>query len=79
LLSRFYKPTTGSITLDGLHVRDLDLLWLRNQIGLVSQNVTLFGASIRDNIAYGHQGCTEEDIVTAAKQANAHGKFIEFD
>eukprot|EP00850_Spirogloea_muscicola_P001069 SM000004S14939 [mRNA] locus=s4:296552:303781:- [translate_table: standard] len=75
LLERFYDPLSGSITIDGVDTRTLQLKWLRQQMGLVSQEPVLFDATIRDNIAYGKGGATEEELVQAAKAANAH-RFI---
>ncbi|CAM8988079.1 unnamed protein product [Rhodiola kirilowii] len=73
LIQRFYNPDSGRITLDGVEIKTLKLSWLRQQMGLVSQEPVLFNESIRDNIAYGKQGVpTEEEITEAAKAANAH-------
>lgn len=71
LLLRFYGVTTGQITIDGKGIETYNLLQLRQNIAIVPQDVILFGGSIRENIAYGRQGATEETIVDAAKQANA--------
>ncbi|CAL4894691.1 unnamed protein product [Urochloa decumbens] len=76
LLERFYDPDSGTITLDGVDIRTLRVSWLRQQMGLVSQEPVLFNDTIRANIAYGRQqggDVTEEEIVAAAKAANAHG------
>ena len=78
LLERFYDPDAGSITLDGEDLRNLNLRWLRQQIGLVSQEPKLFATSIRDNIAVGSPGATDEDIVQAAKVAHAHDFICSF-
>ncbi|XP_017412101.1 ABC transporter B family member 5 isoform X1 [Vigna angularis] len=76
LLQRFYDPDSGQITLDGTEVQKLKLKWLRQQMGLVSQEPVLFDDTIRANIAYGKGGdATEAEIVAAAELANAH-KFI---
>nr|QVT92287.1 ABC transporter [Salvia miltiorrhiza] len=76
LLQRFYDPDSGHITLDGMEIRKLQLKWLRQQMGLVSQEPVLFNDTIRANIAYGKEGeATEAEIIAAAEQANAH-KFI---
>ncbi|XP_024540365.1 ABC transporter B family member 4 [Selaginella moellendorffii] len=75
LLERFYDPSGGQILLDGYDVRALQIQWLRRQIGLVSQEPVLFGASIRTNIAYGKDGATNEEILLAAQLSNA-SKFI---
>jgi ATP-binding cassette subfamily B protein len=69
LLPRFYEPTSGRITVDGLALDGMRLNSLRRQIGLVSQDVFLFGGTLRDNIAYGRLGATEDQIRAAAAQA----------
>jgi ATP-binding cassette subfamily B (MDR/TAP) protein 1 len=76
LLERFYDPTEGSILLDGVDLRDLNIKWLRNQIGLVSQEPKLFQTSIRDNIGAGVPNATNKQIEAAARMANVH-EFIE--
>ncbi|ONI27777.1 hypothetical protein PRUPE_1G104400 [Prunus persica] len=76
LLQRFYDPDSGHITLDGVEIQKLQLKWLRQQMGLVSQEPALFNDTIRANIAYGKEGnATEAEIIAAAELANAH-KFI---
>lgn len=77
LLPRFYDVTEGRVTIDGNDVRKLTLESLRSQIGLVSQDVYLFGGSIKDNIAYGKQDATMDEIVDAAKKANIHDFIME--
>lgn len=77
LLPRFYDVTEGSVTIDGNNVRKLTLESLRLQIGLVSQDVYLFGGSIKDNIAYGKPDATMDEIVDAAKKANIHDFIME--
>jgi ATP-binding cassette, subfamily B (MDR/TAP), member 1 len=72
LLERFYDPQAGSITVDGHDIKALSLGWYRNQVGLVSQEPTLFATSIRENIKMGKAGATEKEIIDAAKSANAH-------
>lgn len=73
LLQRFYDPDSGLITLDGVEIQKLKLKWLRQQMGLVSQEPVLFNDTIRGNIAYGKEGdATETEIVAAAELANAH-------
>ncbi|MBZ0295723.1 MAG: ATP-binding cassette domain-containing protein, partial [Anaerolineae bacterium] len=72
LLLRFYDVTDGSITLDGHDLRDLNLRDLRTAIGLVSQDVFLFHGTVRENIAYGTFAASDDDIVRAAKVAEAH-------
>ncbi|RDX73370.1 ABC transporter B family member 4 [Mucuna pruriens] len=73
LLQRFYDPDSGQITLDGVEIREFQLKWLRQQMGLVSQEPVLFNETIRANIAYGKGGnATEAEIIAAAELANAH-------
>ena len=74
LLERFYDPDSGSIFLDDIDLQTLNVSWLRQQVGLVSQEPVLFNDTIRANIAYGRQGeASEEEIIAAAEAANAHG------
>ena len=75
LLQRFYDPIEGAITLDGKEIKNLNLKWLRNQIGVVSQEPVLFGTTILENIRMGKEDATEDEIRTAAMSANAD-KFI---
>lgn len=77
LLPRFYDVTEGRVTIDGNDVRKLTLESLRSQIGLVSQDVYLFGGSIKNNIAYGKPDATMDEIVDAAKKANIHDFIME--
>lgn len=77
LLPRFYDVTEGRVTIDGNDVRKFTLESLRSQIGLVSQDVYLFGGSIKDNIAYGKPDATMDEIVDAAKKANIHDFIME--
>lgn len=77
LLPRFYDVMEGRVTIDGNDVRKLTLESLRSQIGLVSQDVYLFGGSIKDNIAYGKPNATMDEIVDAAKKANIHDFIME--
>ena len=77
LLPRFYDVTEGRVTIDGNDVRKLTLESLRSQIGLVSQDVYLFGGSIKDNIAYGKPDATMDEIVDATKKANIHDFIME--
>ncbi|KAF7123906.1 hypothetical protein RHSIM_Rhsim12G0140800 [Rhododendron simsii] len=73
LLQRFYDPESGHITLDGVEIQRLQLKWLRQQMGLVSQEPVLFNETIRANIAYGKEGnATEAEILSASELANAH-------
>jgi ABC-type multidrug transport system fused ATPase/permease subunit len=71
LIPRFYDPIAGTIKVDGIDVRDYRLKALRDQIGYVLQETVLFRGTVRDNIAYGRAGATEEEIIEAAKLANA--------
>lgn len=76
LLSRFYDPTVGHISIDGIDLREFDIKSLRKAMGIVSQDTFLFNASVRDNIAYARPQATEAEIVEAAKGANAY-EFIQ--
>eukprot|EP00457_Paulinella_chromatophora_P000433 gb/GEZN01000433.1/.p1 GENE.gb/GEZN01000433.1/~~gb/GEZN01000433.1/.p1 ORF type:complete len:1384 (+),score=244.98 gb/GEZN01000433.1/:399-4154(+) len=78
LVERFYDPTAGRVTLDGVDLRDLNVTWLRSQIGLVGQEPVLFGGTIAENIAYGKDGATMDEIITAAKMSNAHDFISDF-
>jgi ATP-binding cassette, subfamily B, bacterial len=75
LILRLYQPQEGSIRIDGVNIRDYKLKSLRGQIGIVLQDSVLFGATIRENIAYGRLDATDEEIEAAARAANAH-EFI---
>ena len=75
MLSRLYDPVTGSVTIDGRDIREFTLESLRTQISVVLQDTLLFATSIRENIAYGAAESNDEEIITAAKLANAH-EFI---
>ncbi|XP_065031997.1 putative multidrug resistance protein [Musa acuminata AAA Group] len=72
LMERFYDPRRGEVLLDGIDIRSLRLKWLRSQIGLVSQEPTLFATSIKENILFGKEEATMEEVVAAAKASNAH-------
>ncbi|CAF1024330.1 unnamed protein product [Adineta ricciae] len=72
LLTRFYDPHAGSIKIDGISIKDYDLEWLRQQIGVVNQEPILFHGTIRDNILLGKQTATDQELEEAAKMANAH-------
>lgn len=71
LIERFYEPLSGEILLDGHNIKELDLKWFRQQIGLVNQEPALFATSIRENILYGKDDATLEDITRAAKLSEA--------
>ncbi|MCY9698088.1 ABC transporter ATP-binding protein [Paenibacillus alginolyticus] len=73
LIPRFYEVTNGDVLLDGISVRDLDLRSLRNNIGIVQQDIYLFAGTVMENIGYGNPAASEEAIIAAAKYANAHG------
>jgi ATP-binding cassette, subfamily B, bacterial len=72
LIPRFYEVTTGEVLLDGKNVRSIDLQSLRKAIGIVQQDVYLFGGTILENIRYGNPAASDEEIVNVAKDANAH-------
>lgn len=78
LLPRFYDPTQGRITIDGYDLRDLTLDSLRAQIGIVLQETTLFGGTIRENIAFGKTQAVLEEIIAAAQSAAAHDFILSF-
>ncbi|KAK1795267.1 hypothetical protein P4O66_010445, partial [Electrophorus voltai] len=72
LLQRFYDPDAGEVTLDGRDVRTLNVRWLRENMGIVSQEPILFGTTIAENIRYGREDATDEDIERAMREANAY-------
>ncbi|KAK9733047.1 hypothetical protein RND81_04G040000 [Saponaria officinalis] len=76
LIERFYDPEAGEVLIDGINIKVFQLRWIRQKIGLVSQEPVLFGSSIKDNIAYGKDGATDEEIRSATELANA-SKFID--
>ncbi len=76
LLCRFYDATDGEITIDGIPIKDIDIYWLRDNIGMAMQDVFLFSDTIEGNIAYGDPNCPFEKVEWAAKTAGAHD-FIE--
>ncbi len=77
LIPRFYDPTSGRILIDGRDIREVTLNSLREQIGIVLQDTTLFATTIRENIAFGRPEASEEEIVAAAKAASAHDFIME--
>ncbi len=77
LIPRFYEVSEGSITIDGKDIRDITIKSLRRNIGVVQQEVYLFAGSVMDNIRYGKPEATEEEIIEAAKNANAHDFISE--
>ncbi|XP_027187861.1 ABC transporter B family member 9-like isoform X2 [Cicer arietinum] len=76
LLERFYDPDAGEVLIDGVNMKNFQVRWIREQIGLVGQEPVLFTTTIRENIAYGKEGATDEEITTAITLANAK-KFID--
>ncbi|XP_037033409.1 ATP-dependent translocase ABCB1-like isoform X2 [Bradysia coprophila] len=76
LIQRFYDPAQGEVLLDNRNMRDLNVSWLRQKIGVVGQEPVLFGTTILENIRYGHENATAQEIEDAAKAANAHN-FIQ--
>ena len=76
LVERFYDPQAGEVLIDGINIKSLRLDWIRGKIGLVSQEPLLFMTSIKDNISYGKEDATIEDIKRAAELANA-ANFID--
>ncbi|MEO0396324.1 MAG: ABC transporter ATP-binding protein [Cyanobacteria bacterium P01_A01_bin.137] len=76
LLPRFYDPTSGTIELDGVDLKAIDISSYRSNLGIVSQETFLFNASVRENLLYGRPEATEDELISAAKQANAY-EFIE--
>jgi ATP-binding cassette subfamily B multidrug efflux pump len=78
LIPRFYEVTSGRVTIDGVDVRDVTLESLRLSIGISLQDAVLFSGSVRDNIRYGRAGATDEEVVAAAKAAQAHDFIMDF-
>ncbi|CAB4303787.1 unnamed protein product [Prunus armeniaca] len=76
LIERFYDPRAGEVLIDGINLKEFQLKWIRSKIGLVSQEPVLFASNIKENIAYGKDGATLEEIEAAAQLANA-AKFID--
>jgi len=76
LIERFYDPQAGEVLIDGINLREFQLKWIRQKIGLVSQEPVLFTCSIKENISYGKNGATDEEIRAAAEVANA-SNFID--
>ena len=71
LIERFYDPDAGEVLIDGVDLKKLQLRWIREKIGLVSQEPALFATTIKENIAYGKENATQEEIKTATELANA--------
>lgn len=78
LIPRFYDVSEGSIQIDGMDIRHIKLADLRNNIGIVQQDVYLFAGTIMDNIRYGNPNATDEEVIRAAKRANAHEFIMSF-
>ena len=79
LIARFYDVTGGAVLIDGVDVRDVTQASLRRQIGVVQQETFLFNASVADNIRYGRLEATDEDVVEAARMANAHEFILDLE
>jgi len=78
LVERYYDPQRGQVLLDGRDITSLNVRWLREQIGLVGQEPVLFAGTIRENIVYGKNDATDEQVETAAKMANAHTFIADY-
>ena len=78
LIPRFYEATGGAIYIDGYDIRKVTMKSLRNQIGIVQQDVYLFAGTIYENILYGKPDATREEVIQAAKNANAHDFIMSF-
>ncbi len=78
LIPRFYDVNSGRVTIDGIDVRDIDQKTLRRQIGIALQEVVLFSGTIRDNIRYGQPDASDEEVIAAAKAAQAHDFILAF-
>ncbi|KAM9305687.1 bile salt export pump-like [Gastrophryne carolinensis] len=77
LIQRFYDPDEGMVTLDGHDIRSLNIQWLRSLIGIVEQEPVLFATTIAENIRYGKESATMDDIIKAAKEANAYNFIMD--
>ncbi|CAF4542802.1 unnamed protein product, partial [Rotaria sp. Silwood2] len=77
LIHRFYDPDSGCVLLDGQDIKTLDVAWLRSHIGIVSQESALFTGSIEENIRFGKPDATDDEVIAAAKMANAHDFIME--
>jgi ABC-type multidrug transport system fused ATPase/permease subunit len=78
MIERFYDPRSGSIELDGINIKDINVAHLRRMIGYVGQEPVLFSTTIRQNILYGNPGATQEEIEAAARMASAHNFIMDF-
>ena len=79
LIPRFYDPASGKVSLDGINLRDLQQESLRSRVGIVPQETVLFSGSVRDNIRYGRPDASEEEVMTAAKAAQAHEFIVKLE
>lgn len=79
IIPRFYEVDSGAVKIDDIDIKDIKLKSLRNNIGIVQQDVYMFSGTIKENIAYGKQGAAEEEIIEAAKMANAHEFIMELE
>lgn len=77
LLQRFYDPLGGTVLVDGNDVKNLNIRWLRQHVGVVSQEPVLFAMSIAENIRYGRDNISQADIERAAEEANIHNFILE--
>jgi ATP-binding cassette subfamily B (MDR/TAP) protein 1 len=77
LIQRFYDPDSGTVEVDGIDVKDLNIGWLRDNIGIVGQEPVLFDCTIKQNIAYANTDATDEEIIAACQQANAYNFIMK--
>jgi len=77
LIQRFYDPFEGCVNIDNEDIKSFNIKWLRSQLGVVNQEPVLFATSIKENIRFGKKGVTDDDIVAAAKNANAHNFIMD--
>ena len=77
LIQRFYDPDSGTVEVDGIDVRNLNVGWLRDNIGIVGQEPVLFDCTIKENVAYANPEATDDDIITACQQANAYNFIMK--
>ncbi len=78
LVERFYDPVGGVVLVDGHDIKDIEVSHLRKYVGIVNQEPVLFSTTIAENIAYGGEGITQQQIEEAAKMANAHNFITQF-
>jgi len=78
LIPRFYEQRSGSITIDGVDTRDITLRSLRQNVGIVQQDVFLFASSVMENIRYGRIDATDEEVIDAAMRAHIHDEILQF-